>query len=119
MKREDDEQLWDVLGHVAQPQLSPFFARDVIRRIRQQPHRFERLRTWFSPRRLIPASALAVALVVTMIMTHHPPSVPQKAPEVEPDVVAKVDPQDYEVVADLDELVASDENSLWDENQTL
>jgi hypothetical protein len=34
-------------------------------------------------------------------------------------VVAKIDPQDYEVVADLDELLAVDENSLWDENSTL
>jgi hypothetical protein len=117
MKREDDEQLWDILGQAAQPQLSPFFARDVIRRIRQEPRRFDRLRTWFSLGRLIPASALAAALIVTMIMTHHPAL--QKAPEMEPDVVAKIDPQDYEVVADLDELIASDENSLWDENQTL
>jgi hypothetical protein len=29
-------------------------------------------------------------------------------------VVAKIDPQDYDVVADLDELIAWDENSVWD-----
>jgi len=33
--------------------------------------------------------------------------------------VAKIDVQDYEVVADLDELLASDENNLWDEDSTL
>jgi hypothetical protein len=34
-------------------------------------------------------------------------------------VVAKIDPQDYEVVADLDELLAVDKGSLWDEKPTL
>jgi hypothetical protein len=34
-------------------------------------------------------------------------------------VVAKIDPQDFEVVADLDDLLASDEGSLWDEKPTL
>ena len=51
------------------------------------------------------------------VATHHPAS--QKSPESAPDVVVKIDPQDYEVVADLDELLAVDENSLWDENSTL
>jgi hypothetical protein len=45
--------------------------------------------------------------------------VSQKTSEGQPDVVAKIDPQDYEVVADLDELLVLDENSLWDEKPTL
>src|SRR5438132_11623198 len=37
-----------------------------------------------------------------------------------PDVIAAIDPQDYDVVADLDELLVTDESSLWDEDtQTL
>jgi hypothetical protein len=35
------------------------------------------------------------------------------------DPVARIDPQDYDVVADLDELIASDENALWDDNSSL
>lgn len=42
---------------------------------------------------------------------------PQRADDDDP--VAKIDVQDYEVVADLDELLASDENSLWDDNPSL
>jgi hypothetical protein len=34
-------------------------------------------------------------------------------------VVAKIDPQDYDVVADLDELIALDENSVWEDKPTL
>jgi hypothetical protein len=116
MRREDDQQLWDLLGEVPRPQISPFFTRNVARRIRQEPQRFERVRTWFSLRRLIPASGLAIAVIGAMIVMQHP-TWWQRPSESEPEVVAKVDPQDYEVVADLDELLASDENSLWDENE--
>jgi hypothetical protein len=118
MKREDDQQLWDLLGRAAQPQHSPFFARNVLRRIREEPGRFDWVRAWFGWRRLVPASGLAVAVIAGIMVTHHQPA-PQNVLESEPDVVAKIDPQDYEVVADLDELLASDENNLWDDNQTL
>ena len=117
MKREDDQDLWDLLGRTAEPKLSPFFARNVLRQVRQETGGLEWARKWFSLRRLIPASALAIVVMGVAVATHHP--VPQKSPASEPDVVAKVDPQDYEVVADLDELLAVDENSLWDENSTL
>jgi hypothetical protein len=118
MKREDDEQLWDFLGRAAQPQISPFFARNIIRQLRQEARWFETVRAWFTLRRLIPASGLAILVIGAVIAIHHPVAVP-KTSEDEPDVVAKVDPQDYEVVADLDQLLASDENNLWDENPTL
>ena len=37
-----------------------------------------------------------------------------------PDIIAAIDPQDYDVIADLDELLTTDENNLWDEDtQTL
>ena len=117
MKREDDQELWDLLGRMAEPELSPFFARNIARQVRQDGGRSERMRKWISLRRLIPASAVAIALVVATIATHHPVS--QKSSESEPDVVAKIDPQDYEVVADLDDLLAVDEGSLWDEKPTL
>jgi hypothetical protein len=117
MKREDDQELWDLLGGMAEPELSPFLARNIARQVRQDGNRSERLQKWISLRRLIPASAVAIALVVATIATHHPVS--QKSSESEPDVVAKIDPQDYEVVADLDDLLAVDEGSLWDEKPTL
>jgi hypothetical protein len=118
MRREEDQELWDLLGHGRQPRLSAFFARDVIRRLREEPRRFDQVGSWFSLRWLVPASALAAAIIAAVIMMQHPTSRPSASESV-PEVVVKIDPQDYEVVADLDELVASDENSLWDENQTL
>ena len=118
MNREDDQQLWELLGLAAEPRLSPFFARNVVRQIRQEPRWFERAQSWLTLRRLVPASGLALVAIAAIIFTHNP-SLRQKPAAVEPDPVAKIDVQDYEVVADLDELLASDENNLWDEDSTL
>jgi hypothetical protein len=117
MERQDDKELWDILGHISEPTLSPFFARNVVRKIRLDASPLERARKWFSLRRLVAASAVAVIVVGMAIATHH--TVPQTASPNDMDVVAKIDPQDYDVVADLDELIAWDENSVWDEKPTL
>jgi len=117
MERKDDQELWDLLGRSIEPKLSPFFARNVLRKIRQGASRFGRMRNWFSLRRLVAASAVVILVIGMAIATRHP--VPQKSPESPPDVVAKIDPRDYDVVADLDELIAWDENSLWDEKPSL
>jgi anti-sigma-K factor RskA len=118
MQPEDDQQLWDLLGRTAEPKLSPFFARNVVREVRQGASRFERAQNWFSLRRLVAASAVAVVAIGMTIATHTSGWL-QKSPEREPDVVAKIDPQDFDVVADLDELLAWDEDSLWTEKPTL
>jgi hypothetical protein len=118
MQPEDDQQLWDLLGRTAEPRLSPFFARNVVREIRPEASRFGRAQNWFSLRRLVAASAVAV-VVIGMAIATHAPGWSKKSPERAPDVVAKIDPQDFDVVADLDELLVSDEDSLWTENPTL
>jgi hypothetical protein len=116
MKREDDQQLWELLGRARQPELSPFFARNVIRTIRTRGKRFDWLRGWLTPRRLIPLTGLAAAVLATILTLHQ--AVPRHSRDNPPDVVAKIDPQDYDVVADLDELLAADESNLWDDDDT-
>ena|SRR5436309_12259169 len=118
MRREDDQQLWDLLGRAGgPPKFSDFFARNVVRQVREERRPFQQVRTWLSVRRLVPVSALAIALVAAFFAVR-PPS-PQQTLDATPEVVAKIVIKDYDVVADLDELIASDENSLWDDNQTL
>ena len=117
MDREDDKELWDVLGRVPEPILSPFFARNVVRSVRQDATRFGWMRSWFSWRRLAAASAVVIVVVGMAVATHHPVS--QTTAANDSDVVAKIDPQDYDVVADLDELIAWDENSVWEEKPTM
>ena len=117
MDREDDKQLWDILGRIPKATLSPFFARNVVRSVREEATRFERVRGWFSWRRLVAASAVVVLAVGMAVATHHPVS--QKPATNDSDAVAKIDPQDYDAVADLDELIAWDENSVWEDKPTL
>ena len=117
MEPQDDNELWDILGRVPEPTISPFFARNVLRKIRQEATRLDRARNWFSLRRLAATSVVAIVVVGMAIATHHPVSRTTSANDV--DVVAKIDPQDYDVVADLDELIAWDENTVWEEKPTL
>ena len=117
MEPQDDKELWDVLGRLPEPTLSPFFARNVLREIRQKPNYFERVRNWFSVRKVVGASAVTAAVAALALFTHYPG--PRTTSSTDSDVVARVDPQDYDVVADLDELIAWDENSVWDDRPTL
>ena len=113
MKREDDQELWDLLGKSSAPAVSPFFARDVLREIRQERTWKYRVTQWFQARRLIPAAAVAAAIIAAAVSFQRPAASP-KSPDNLPDALAQLDPVDYEVVADLDDLLAMDEENLWD-----
>jgi len=112
MRREDDQELWDLLGKASSPAFSPFFARNVVRQVRQESDWRTNMRRWLSPRRLIPATAVALALVATTLSIR----VPNASDENMPETVAQLDPQDYEIVADLDDLIAFEEDGLWDDD---
>jgi hypothetical protein len=118
MKREDDQELWDLLGKAGGPALSPFFARNVLRQIRQESTWRDHIWLWLRPKRLIPLTGLALALLVSA-MTIHLPTHNSDSSDDPPDTVASVDPQDYEVVADLDDLLANEDDSVWSENESL
>jgi hypothetical protein len=117
MEPQDDKKLWDVLGQLPKPALSPFFARNVLRKIRQEPSRLERARNWLSMRKVVAASVVAAIFVAIAVVTHYPGL--RATSSSDSDVVAKVDPQDYDVVADLDTLIAWDENDVWEDRPTL
>ena len=117
MEPQDDKELWDVLGRLPKPTLSPFFARNILREIRSEPTRLEWARNWFSVRKVVAASAVAAVFVALALVTHYPG--PRATSSSDSDVVAKIDPQDYDVVADLDALIAWDENTVWEDKPTL
>jgi hypothetical protein len=117
MEPQDDKELWDVLGRLPEPTLSRFFARNVLRKIRQERTHFEQVRNWFSVRTIVGASAVAAVVAALALVTHYPG--PRTTSSGDSDVVAKIDPQDYDVVADLDELIAWDENNVWEDRPTL
>ncbi len=120
MKREEDQELWDLLGNASSPSISPFFARNVLREIRQERGWRENALSWLSPRRAIPvAAAFAVCLITAVTMTQKLATDGRTEADDVPDVVAKIDPGDYEVVADLDDLLAAQEDDSWDDTATL
>ena len=117
MQREDDQPLWDLLESATpSPAPSPFFARNVLRTIREESGWLRPGRSWLNWRRLLPVSGL-IAATAAIFMAYALSFRP--APLHQEDAVAKIDAQDYEVVADLDDLLASDENNLWDDNSSL
>src|SRR4051794_29880075 len=106
MKREDDEKLWDLLGHSAEPKVSPFFARNVLRKIREDqpeaaPHR------WWMPQWLVPAAGVAVVVIAALMFPGQ--LVERDQPQSSAEVVAATESQDNDLLADLDDLVGSED----------
>ena len=122
MKREDDQELWDLLAKSsAPPTLSPFFARNVVRQLRQERGWAETALGWLRPRVLVPSAAIAVAVLAAVVSFQRPASDTTSQSDMTPAdelpiTVAQLDPQDFEVVADLDNLLAfEEEENLWDD----
>jgi hypothetical protein len=113
MKREDDEKLWDLLGQAAEPRISPFFARNVLRETRKSAG-WANLREWFTVRRLIPAASVVAALIAVVFLWMQTSLGPPADPEL-----ATMNAQDYEVMADLDDLLASEDSNSFDESALL
>ena len=108
MKREDDEKLWDLLGHSAEPKVSPFFARNVVRKIREGREETPS-RHWFSLRWLVPASGLAVAIAAALMLRIQVP--PQIAPP-KSDQILLSEIEDGDLMADLDDLTGDDADDM-------
>jgi len=129
MKPDDNDKVWELLGQARPPEVSPFFARNVLRAIRQEeavrPRRsiFARLsqslrrRAWRVSRFGLAATCAAAVLAAvspTLFVRHH------QVQQVEVSTIPTqiVSNPDYEVINHLDELVADEESSLWLDDST-
>src|SRR5438105_13692757 len=104
MNREEDPQLWDLLGRSKGAAPSSFFARNVVRAVRAEIPERHGLTGWLS-RRLVPAFSAAAAIAIavfTFQVLHH---------QVSPRLGSiTVEVQDPEVVADLELLASNDDD---------
>ncbi len=121
MKPDEQDKLWELLGKTRQPSVSPFFARNVLRAVRQEVQeggqkrpllaRLTRaLHRWSW--QIAAAGVCAIAVLVTVSPTafvRHHHSAPAQ-PSLDTQIVAN---PDYEVIVHLDELAADEESSLW------
>lgn len=116
MKREEDEKLWDLLGHSAEPKVSPFFARNVVRRIREAQGEAP-ARSWWHLRWAVPAAGVAVAVIAAFSLRVQMPH--QSHSDSGGDPVALSEAQDGDLITDLDDLFASDDSNSLDDSVLL
>jgi hypothetical protein len=114
MNRQDDDKLWDLLGRSPEPKVSPFFARNVLREIRETEGK-SRGRGWL--RWLVPAAGVAVAIVAALFLRVQTPDPSSSGPTAE--TLTFFELQDSELIADLDVLFDSDDSNSWDESVLL
>ena len=108
MNRHDDEKLWDLLGQGREPEVSPFFSRNVLRKIREAQGETPQ-RPWFSLRWLMPAAGLAVTVIAALLLRFQIPAhtIPHRA-----DRTVQTDAGDADLLADVDDLMGDDDGSL-------
>jgi hypothetical protein len=116
MKREEDEKLWDLLGRATEPSASPFFARNVLRKIREAQSE-PSPRRWWNVRWLVPAAGVAVVVIAGLALPNQ--IIKQQRSDSRREVVALADSQDSELMTDLEDLMGSDDSSALEDAVTL
>jgi hypothetical protein len=114
MKREEDEKLWDLLGRATEPAAaSPFFARNVLRKIREAQGDTAP-RRWYA-RWLVPAAGVAVVIIAGLALPTQIIKQNHSTPRL--DSVALTEAAaDNDLMADLDDLMGSDDSNALDES---
>ncbi|HVF70274.1 MAG TPA: hypothetical protein VM940_01585 [Chthoniobacterales bacterium] len=110
MNRDEDEKLWDLLGRSREPQVSPFFARNVIRKIREAQGETP-ARSWFNLRWLMPATGLAVTVLAALLLRVQ---VPSQVTTDRADQIVMSEADDLDLLADVDDLMADDDSLVDD-----
>jgi hypothetical protein len=109
MNNEEHDDLWDLLGKARETKASPYFARNVLRTIRESQPDNLGLFTWLRERWKFAALAAGAVAVVALVAV-------QQSERSDPLLVlagqVSASP-DYQVISHLDELLDSEQNSVW------
>lgn len=108
MEMEEYDDLDSLLGRAKTVEPSPFFARNVLRHLRQQQagrkrHRISWRLAWLT------SAMLVLALLGTF--THQTANMPDQA--------LFAGPSDIEIIQDLDELLVSQEDTTWTDDTSI
>ena len=111
---DEQDDLWKLLGKARPSVASPFFARNVIREVREM--RQENPGIFATLRRHWQLSAAAAALCVAAVTA--PQFIGNDAQDRQVDSLMAIteqvsDSPDFYVINDLDDLLASEESSVW------
>jgi len=116
MKTDEQDDLWRLLGRAKAPTVSPFFARNVLRAIREEKQEKPGLLAWLAWlnwRWVTLCASASVLLVVSGITFRHTTQPQQQADSVMLLAQQVSTSPDYQVINHLDELLASEETSVW------
>lgn len=113
MNTDEHDELWRLLGKAKKTEVSPFFARNILREIRTQKPLHtgiltRMLRRW----RLTALTASALILLAAGLA----PSLFRKSASSQSQ--AQLTTPDYDTINHLDELLAYEENSIWLDNSS-
>ena len=115
MNQDEHDDLWDLLGKARPARPSPFFARNVLRAIRESaPEREPGFLEWL--RRGWNALAVAGAAAVVLFMAFRAGPPPADLPMLathDPVIEQVLDSPDFAVIANLDTLLTVDDNEIW------
>jgi hypothetical protein len=108
---EENDELWQLLGNARKTDVSPFFSRDVLREIRTSRQEEPGVFSWLNSRLRTVALGAAAAVLLAAGAVHFIPKATPRAPvEIAQQVPNK---NDYEVITNLDELLAYEQSSIW------
>lgn len=110
MNQEEDDALWRLLGKAREPKVSPFFASKVLRSIREAEERQPGILDWLRRKWFLPVAAGACAVAAVFFALHSTPKMPAGDPLEEMATVVAGGP---EITPSLNELLASEEHSIW------
>ncbi|RYD63508.1 MAG: hypothetical protein EOP84_33595 [Verrucomicrobiaceae bacterium] len=122
MNSEEHDDLWHLLGKARQPTVSPFLSRDVIREVRNLQQERVGFFAWLRRHWKVPALGACAAVVIAAITFNSSPSERLAVDEHQQQLLALAETvsesPDYQVIAHLDELLDSEESSLWLDGNT-
>ena len=110
MNHEDDDALWRLLGKAREPKVPPYFASRVLRSIREAGERRPGILEWLRRKWILPIAAGACAAVLAFFAVHNDSQMPASDPLEE---MATAVAEGPEIMPSLNELLASEEHSIW------
>jgi len=116
MNREEDEKLWDLLGRSPTPQVSPFFSRNVLRKIREAQGEEAPRSSWYL-RWLVPAAGVAMVIIAGLAIPTQIAHRHQADPKTE--AIVSAEGPDGDLIADLEDLFGSDDSSAFEDSVLL
>ena len=110
MNTEDHDDLWHLLGKARMPAESPFFSRNVLRAIRKERREKTGAFGWLRRRWQLAAVGICALVIAGFVLTPR-----TEQPDQTTLLLAEKVSQssDYQVISHLDELLASEESSVW------